>query len=360
MSRALHKLTKWFSLRLFLNILLWLAVSYLLYNENRPQKHITEVYALKCVSLVSLMIFTYVNNLLLIPRYLKTRRYPVYLPLAALLVCLYALSYSAFIVAVVQHHTYLQPYQFVLFSVPMKTEWSLHAIGITAIGYAITFGIWLFTLTTAWYMHDHGRQRQAMLLAQQRQTETELNFLKAQINPHFLFNTLNNLYALALKKSSQSPDVILKLSSILRYLLYESNTPTVPFEREKEIMEAYIDIELLRLDHADHVHVEISADEPRPIPPLLWLPILENVFKHGTRRVGPGSDVVFRFKIERNTLEIYSKNQEKMIVKTWEDTGGIGLNNLQKRLELLYPQRHSMATVQEQGYHISQVNINLS
>jgi len=209
-------------------------------------------------------------------------------------------------------------------------------------------------------MHDHARQRKAMLLVQQKQTETELNFLRAQINPHFLFNTLNNLYALALRKSDKSPDAILKLSSILRYLLYDANTANASFEKEKEIMEAYIDIESLRLDNSTRLHIHISADEPYQVPPLLWLPVLENVFKHGTRIISEDNPVEFRFEIINNKLIIYSKNKEKMLVKTDEEHGGIGLTNLQKRLALLYPGRHHLSVSQEDNYYISEVKIDLA
>ena len=209
-------------------------------------------------------------------------------------------------------------------------------------------------------MHDHARQRQAALLAQQRQLQTELDFLKAQINPHFLFNTLNNLYALALKKSAQSPDAILKLSAILRYLLYDSNTSTVSFDKEKEIMEAYIDIELLRLDSSELVAISIEADQPYQIPPLLWLPILENVFKHGTRTMAEGNAVSFRFEILQNTLTIYAQNKEKLVSNVQPEQGGIGLSNLGKRLELLYPGKHTLAISRENNDYISQLTIALA
>lgn len=360
MNGVIHKLFQTFSLRLFLNIVLWITVSVQLYYSNVPEHHVREITLYKSVSLLSLIIFTYTNNLFLVPRYLATRRFQVYIPLALFLTVSYALLYSIFVLWVKHHTPDIKVYEIVIFSVPFKPEWALAAVRAAAIGYSITFGLWLFILTMAWYMHDHAQQRRAMLLAQQKQTETELSFLRAQINPHFLFNTLNNLYALALRKSDRSPDAILKLSSILRYLLYDANITTISFEKEKEIMEAYIDIESLRLDRSTRLDIHITADEPCQVPPLLWLPILENIFKHGTRTISEDNPVEFRFEIRNKKMVIYSKNKEKMLARTAEKEGGIGLTNLQKRLALLYPGRHIISILQQDGYHISEVKIDLA
>ena len=360
MKYFIQRVAQTYSLRLFLNIVLWLVVGYDLFAGNRPEIHVVAINVYKTVSLVSLLLFTYVNNLFLVPHFLAKRKFAHYLALAFLLVAGYALLYTVFIELVVREHPDIELYQIVLFTIIAKAEWSLSMIWKATIGYSFVFGVWLFVLTMAWYMHDHARQRKAMLLAQQQQTETELSFLKAQINPHFLFNTLNNLYALALKKSDQSPDAILKLSSILRYLLYDSNTPTVSFQKEQEIMEAYIDIERLRLDDTSTLDITITADEPQQIPPLLWLPILENVFKHGTRTIAGNNSAIFRFEIRNNRLIVYSKNKEKLPVPGANEQSGIGLKNLRKRLELLYPGRHTMSVVQENNEYISEVTIALT
>jgi LytS/YehU family sensor histidine kinase len=193
-----------------------------------------------------------------------------------------------------------------------------------------------------------------------KQVETELNFLKSQVNPHFLFNTLNNLYALSLKKSDDTPDAILKLSSILRYTLYDSNVPLVSFEKEKEVMQAYIDIEMLRLTDTGNVHFSILGDGQRQVPPLLWLPVLENVFKHGAHQLNADFLVDFRFTVHGDILRIFSKNRARRITDADRKSGGIGLGNLRKRLELLYPGRHSIiAMPDENSNYIVDVQINL-
>jgi hypothetical protein len=360
MNHLIQRLFQAFRIRLFLNIVLWLVVAYQLYFSNKTNTNFWIIYTARTVSLVSIMVFTYLNNLVLIPLFLARGRAIVYVSFACLLVIVYGLGYSLFIERFVWHYPNIHLYEIVLFSVSAPAKWSFGAILAASIEYSIVYGIWLFVLTMAWYMHDHARQRKAMLLAQQQQTETELNFLKAQINPHFLFNTLNNLYALARKKSDQSPEAILKLSAILRYLLYDSNTPTVNSRQEQEVIEAYIEIEQLRLEKDQELEVSISCDEPRQIPPLLWLPILENVFKHGIRTIGPAGKASFQFVIANNKLRICSSNREKQALPVEKDLPGIGLSNLRKRLELLYPGKHRIITARDHDEYTAEVIIDLA
>lgn len=360
MKTFFSKVSRFFSLRLFLNILFAAILGFIIFGSNIPHKRILTINFCKTISLVSILLFTYTNNLFLVPKFLAKRKYGVYFLLAFLLVSIYAVLYTTFIEVVLHKYPDIQAYQIVFLSVPLEIKWTVSTIIYGSIGYAITYAIWLLVLTMAWYVHDYSRQQKLLAGIQKKQLETELSFLKNQINPHFLFNTLNNLYALALQKSDAAPDAILKLSSILRYLLYESNTHTVSFEKEKEIMQAYIDIELLRLDQTDRLQFIITADKPYQIPPLLWLPLLENIFKHGTRTIAGDNQVVFHFEIKDNVLSVYSKNKEKMLAKSNAEKGGIGLKNLEKRLELLFPGKHSLSTLQENNAYISQMKIDLS
>jgi LytS/YehU family sensor histidine kinase len=213
--------------------------------------------------------------------------------------------------------------------------------------------------TVVWHLYDYVAQRKKLDQAEQKQMQTELSFLKAQINPHFLFNNLNNLYALAIKKSEKTPDAILQLSSLLRYLLYDSNTPQVSFEKEKEIIAAYIELERLRLADDSGLHLIINADRDYSIPPLLWLPVLENMFKYGVHALHGGHYGQFIFNIKDGSLRLYSRNrfdpqQDK------SGASGIGFRNLQKRLELLYEGRHSFVRGVEDDHYIVDISIELS
>lgn len=180
----------------------------------------------------------------------------------------------------------------------------------------------------------------------QSKAEIELNFLRSQLNPHFLFNTLNNIYSLARKKSDLAPESILKLSQILDYLIYECKQETIPLRKELGIIRDYIELERLR--HGDRLRLNweesIQALEFK-IPPLLLLTLVENAFKHGgaidqrfdlTISVLQVSDKL-EFMVQ-NTIKLNHDNQQKV-------NGGVGLSNLTKQLELLYPDRYALTTI---------------
>jgi LytS/YehU family sensor histidine kinase len=173
--------------------------------------------------------------------------------------------------------------------------------------------------------------------------QTELKFLKTQVNPHFLFNTLNNLYALTLTKSDQAPEIVIKLSSILRYMLYECNEKLVFLNKEIEYLRNYIELEELRMGGQDYIrfHVEGNADR-RMLAPLLFTPLLENAIKHGLNRSTDDSWVHIDMKIDGDELEFVIENSksDKMATVPIKSDGGIGLINVRRRLELLYPQKH--------------------
>jgi LytS/YehU family sensor histidine kinase len=171
------------------------------------------------------------------------------------------------------------------------------------------------------------------------QLETELKFLKAQINPHFLFNSLNNLYALTLKKSDLAPEVVLRLSDILRYVLYDTNLGSVDIQKELSHLRDFIELERIRL--GDRVKIDVDLVEPPTdmnIEPMLYLTLLENAFKHGSDGINDDAWV----KINGYpTLDGYSLRIENSITKNNQkpksEFGGIGLENLKKRLNLTYP-----------------------
>jgi len=309
--------------------------------------------------LALLMLQVYFNNLVLVPRLLVKKKYTAYFISVVVytffIACAYTITSKVLLSSVAANDVSF-------FSYPSLTK-DLGFISVLRqmVNYSIGLLTMTFIFTMGWYMMDYTRQQKSLESATKKQMETELLFLKGQINPHFLFNTLNNLYALAVKKADQTPDAILKLSSILRYLLYESDIPVVSFEKEKEVMEAYIDLELLRLSDKEHLAFSITSDGFYSLPPLLWLPVLENVFKHGTRFIADNYFIDYRFNIENNKLTIYSKNSCKQANNTnGTETGGIGLGNLKHRLEILYPGKYTLTTGPDGGSYIVNVEILLS
>ena len=309
-----------------------------------------------------LAVMAYGNNFVLVPRLLARKKYVIYW-----------VSYIAFVLLNSMLFLYtlkLMLHYFPGYTIgsvsPITSEGSADLSFLSAwkelTTYFSVMFIWGCVFTMCWYVMDYAKQQKLIEATTKKQVETELYFLKNQINPHFLFNTLNNLYALSIKKSENTPNVILKLSSILRYLLYESNVDKVSFEKEKEVMQAYIDLELLRLNQNDGMVFSIHADKPYSIPPLLWLPILENLFKHGTRFIADKYLLEYRFSIENNLLMIYSRNNYKAIPENekTDSAGGVGLENLKKRLSLLYPGKYKFSCQKYDNYYITELEIQIA
>jgi LytS/YehU family sensor histidine kinase len=172
----------------------------------------------------------------------------------------------------------------------------------------------------------------------------ELNFLKAQINPHFLFNTLNNLYYLAYTKSVNTTEVIAKLSDVMRYMLYEANHSLVPLRKEIDYVENYIDLERLRLNN--QIPVQITVDGPVDsvyIAPLILITFLENAFKHGVVNNDPNSWVKISLQVigKECVYEVENSKLNKVNGEQHEKSG-IGLLNVRRRLELSYPNKYQL------------------
>jgi two-component system LytT family sensor kinase len=205
----------------------------------------------------------------------------------------------------------------------------------------------LIRISVNWF----GEQKQKSDMILQQQTQ-ELALLKAQLNPHFFFNTLNNIYSLVYKKSDDAPAALLKLSEIMRYMLYESKSDTVPLFRELEHLENYLELEKLRLKDPDFISFEIEGDiSNKMVPPMLLLSFVENAFKHGKKRVeNPG--IIIRLKVQEDQVDFMVTNYTLDENQHPNEHGGIGLQNTSRRLELLYPNSHSLKIVNESDQYV--------
>ena len=192
--------------------------------------------------------------------------------------------------------------------------------------------------------------------------EAELNLLKGQIHPHFLFNTLNNLYALTIQQSPKSSHVVMGLSDILRYMLYECNTDSIELKREIEIIESYISLEKIRYEERLDLNLSISGNvEEIKIAPLLLLPLVENAFKHGTSEKIGEAWINIDFQVKRNNLKLkISNSKPDMLPEDIEKhKGHIGLANVKKRLDILYPGAHELKLFNEEDMFIAILEIEL-
>lgn len=196
-----------------------------------------------------------------------------------------------------------------------------------------------------------------------KKTQTELNFLRSQINPHFLFNTLNNLYALTLKKSDTAPETVLKLSEIMRYMLYECNERKVLLSKEINYLKNYIELEKLRLNESFNIKVEINGEVgTHRISPLLLTPFIENAFKHGINQQLIKGYILVTLNITEEWLQLTIKNSklEKGPVETpAKKSGGIGLKNVKRRLEILYPSTHKLNIENKLNEYIINLKVKL-
>lgn len=167
--------------------------------------------------------------------------------------------------------------------------------------------------------------------------EAELKFLRTQTNPHFLFNTLNNIYALARKKSDDTADVVMKLSKLLRFMLYESRNNSISIAEELKVLQDYIELERIRYNERLTIHFTRSVDnEAQPIAPLILLPFVENAFKHGASETRFNSFINIHAQLQQGQLIFTIENsKEEDAMESF--TENIGLSNVRRQLELMYP-----------------------
>jgi two-component system, LytTR family, sensor kinase len=191
---------------------------------------------------------------------------------------------------------------------------------------------------------DWVKQNQTQRELETRTMQTELNFLKSQINPHFLFNTLNSLYALTLRKSDDAPDVVIKLSEMMRYMLYECNEQQVFLSKELNYISNYLDLERLRHKKTDIRFDVVGEASDLKIAPLIFIAFIENAFKHGASNHLTGGFVDIHLHIEQNEVTMYVENAkpETQPALNHKRSGGIGLVNVKRRLDIMYSKNYSL------------------
>ena len=191
------------------------------------------------------------------------------------------------------------------------------------------------------------------------QLRLELDLLKSQIQPHFFFNTLNNLYALTLEKSDVAPSVVLKLSDIMQYVLYDVKEPAIRLIQEIEYVQNYLDLERLRFGDGIETETKIVGDiESIEVPPLLFLPFIENCFKHGSKKEGKIEVVIGFENVDHRWLHFSVKNSiDEEGTEKVKKKHGIGIKNVERRLELLYSNNFELKSAVEGNYYFVSLKI---
>lgn len=210
------------------------------------------------------------------------------------------------------------------------------------------------------YTYDYRKLKEAAQQLRIEKQQAELNYLKSQTNPHFLFNTLNNIYSLARDKSDLAPESILRLSKILRFMLYETSGEYIAIEQELKIITDYIALEKLRYDESLRINFNHDIEDMKQaLPPLLLIPLVENAFKHGVSetRNQPFIDIHLSVKSRQLTFIVKNSNEtssDKLGVKE-----NIGLSNLRRQLELLYKD-YNLTVQQSESVFTATLKINLT
>jgi len=325
----------------------WVLVTIIFLYDRRyliTKAGLPYFFVCSIVRIALLIGLAWVNLNVLIPRYLFKKHYPSYFGLVLLLIAVYLIVQS------------LYDYYLFGFIISPNKGGQLSA----SLAYNFTHTSLYLLLTVALkFSIDWYEQKKLLQEIRVEKLQTEVNYLRSQVNPHFLFNVLNNLYALTIKKSDQAPNVVLKLSELMEYMLYESDADYVPLEKEINYLHNYLELEKIRYgNHAD-IQLTVTGNMDHcQIPPFLILPIVENAFKHGISKtvhnaylyIHIEADAVLSVKVINNKLN-FQQN---------EVNGGIGLINLKKRLELLYQDKHTLEIIDSPIQYEVLLKIDLS
>jgi len=274
----------------------------------------------------------YLNYLYFIPKYLDRKQYKNYT--LALLVSIVVLALVKYGITY-DFRGLIEAHE----GGKMPSFWA------SFIGSALTNVFFIFLSSALKFSIDWFLNERIQRDLENQRLTAELAFLKSQINPHFLFNSLNSIYSLAYQKSDTTPEAILKLSEIMRYMLYENNDNKVDLAKELQYLQNYIDLQKIRFGNKAFVDFKITGEVGnQKIVPLLLIAFIENAFKHGVAS-DPSAPIRLLINLDGTKLHFYMENKKHTNNRDTE--GGIGLNNVQRRLDLLYPGHYSL-TIQDE------------
>ncbi len=308
-----------------------------------PNYHISDavIWMLICMNLY-LLVFYYFNTEILIPKLLANKKW-----------IWYTLSIIGCLVLYTQLPKLFEdairadlPEKFAK-HVGKRKRNSMYSPfnGITAVFFLV------FTVSTCikviqqWLSAEQNKKE-----IENEKLNTELSFLKSQINPHFLFNTLNNIYSLAIIKSDATAGAVLKLSSIMRYVISDTKQHWVALEKEIQFIQHYIDLQKVRFTEKTTISFIVNGDvNDKQLAPLLFIPFIENAFKYGIS-TKESSEIIIKIDLTKEKIELFVDNLIVTNEKELLENTGIGLKNSKRRLELLYPDKHILKVEKENNH----------
>jgi two-component system, LytTR family, sensor kinase len=307
-----------------------------------------ERFSFTLVELPIIIGATYFTLYLLIDRLLFHRRYALFLVTLTLSMIAFGL-----LLRTVSYYTMYPIFYPAGLTVPVLYLPKI-LIGIFTI-YSIVGIVSAFHVVKHWHNHQQASQQ-----LQQEKLESELKVLKSQINPHFLFNTLNSLYVLSMNGSKSTPDVVHKLSELMSYMLYESNQDEVLLKEELNYIENYIALEKIRYEARVDISFNVYSNiDSFHIAPLLILPFVENCFKHGVRNQRDIAWIRIDIILNDSVLTAKIENSKNIEDGTVQTISGIGLQNVKKRLDLIYPNRFQLQLINDHESYLVVLKLEL-
>lgn len=337
---------------IILNVVFWGIIGTIIaiivfFSES---KHSTRDYVLSLgvMGFLNVSMF-YINYIYLIPELVKKRKYYwTYFGMFFFLMF--------FVTALKTGIAVLNPEELLTYTSPSGR---IQTISITNYFTSCTFvaGFFLVCSCLIKFTIDWLSNERIQRNLESERKDMELQFLKSQLNPHFLFNSLNNIYSLAYQKSDKTADAILKLSEIMRYMIYESNDSWVSLEKEVDYVNSYVELQKLRFKDGAAVEITVSGEiGGQKIVPLILISFVENAFKHGV--ANDASDPI-KINIIANQKILHFSVINKKNLANKDAIGGVGLNNVERRLELLYPERYKLNVVNTADHYTTELMLDL-
>ena len=332
--------------RVVYHSLFWLMILLLLTVFEDTGQGFAFTFSNELINILFYAAIVYFNLLYLIPNYLTKKQF---------------LNYSALLLLATLIITPLKVlvFYFKFSAYPrLQTDLLENMNWYFLVTFIIASSSTVFKIITDWLRHLRERQE-----LETQTMQSELRFLKSQINPHFLFNTLNNLYALTLKKSDQAPEIVLKLSEMMRYMLYECNEKQVLLSKEVAYIRNYLDLERLRQGKNIDINFEVEGYiSDQKIAPLMFIPFLENSFKHGLSNNISKGFVNIRLTVADSDVHFFIENSKPDAPPKRDPSrpsGGIGLVNIHRRLKLLYADQYDLDIVDSPNSYAVNLMLNI-
>jgi hypothetical protein len=334
------------SWQIFWHVVFWLGLiaffaSIARYSGKMTTKAVLVVFVL--YGAINISVF-YLNYSLLIPRFLDKKNYKLYAAgIVAIIIAFGLIKYGGGLVFKTYILLGLRKHESTFWEYFFKT--------------IFTTTIFLFLSTVLKFTVDWFLNERIQRDLENQRLSAELSFLKSQINPHFLFNSLNSIYSLAYQKSDTTPEAILKLSEIMRYMLYECNDNKVELTKELQYLQNYIDLQKIRFGNKAFIDFEVTGEVTNQhIVPLLLISFIENAFKHG---IANDALTPIKLKVNLEDGHLYFFIQNKKHTHNRDSSGGIGLANVRRRLDLLYPGKYNLDIRDEADTYTCQLSLVL-